>query len=241
MQALLLSRQGNKFGYIVPDMKPGDIVKETREARGLSQRDLGKAVGISQVAIKKIESGDTVKSKHLAKVAEVLELELSSLDPSLRAKPAAVKHLSTKSVSAKDEPHAHFRNPHDMFLWNQGDGYRIDEPELTTDEEIRKFLAPYISGVAENKYEIWFINSDVMEKGPCKAGSYLVVEMGAEPNPRDVVLAVTNKKVPIFRNWVGRILVPAPKIPSTLPALFEGRDATVLGVVRACYPPPGAT
>lgn len=223
-------------------MKPGSIVKERREARGLSQRDLGDAVGISQVAIKKIESGDTAKSKHLAKIAEVLELELSSLDSSLRAKTAAVKRFPAKSVSAKDEPHAPFRNPDDMFLWNQGDGYRIDEPERATDEEIRAFLAPYITGPAKNKYEVWFINSDVLEKGPCKAGSYLVVEIGREPNPREVVLAITNsKKLPIFRYWVGRILVPAPMIPSKLPTLVEGRDATVLGVVVAWYPPPGAT
>lgn len=64
-------------------MEPGDIIRTRREELGWSQHDLGKRVGVSQVAIKKIEAGTTQKSKFLPKVAEVLGLSLSDLDRSL--------------------------------------------------------------------------------------------------------------------------------------------------------------
>lgn len=71
----------------MPGMQPGEIIKEAREKRGWSQRDLGNRVGVSQVAIKKIEAGDTVQSKFLPRIAQVLELDLAQLDPGLTANP----------------------------------------------------------------------------------------------------------------------------------------------------------
>ena len=68
-------------------MEPREIIKEARENRNWSQKDLADRTGVSQVAIMKIESGATVQSKFLPKIAQVLELDLSLLDPSL--KPAA--------------------------------------------------------------------------------------------------------------------------------------------------------
>lgn len=64
-------------------MKPGEIIRTKREKLGWSQQELGKRVGVSQVAIKKMEAGTTQKSKFFPKVAEVLGLSLSALDSSL--------------------------------------------------------------------------------------------------------------------------------------------------------------
>lgn len=68
-------------------MEPGIIIKTERLKRNWSQAELGKRVGISQVAIRKIEKGPgpggTDKSKHLAKIAQELEIPLSKLDASL--------------------------------------------------------------------------------------------------------------------------------------------------------------
>lgn len=64
-------------------MEPGEVIRLRREELGWSQQELGKRVGVSQVAIKKIEAGTTQKSKFLPKVAEVLGLNLSDLDKSL--------------------------------------------------------------------------------------------------------------------------------------------------------------
>lgn len=63
-------------------MEPGEKIKQARELRGWSQKDLADRVGVSQVAIKKIESSQTRQSKFLPKIARVLELDLAEIDPS---------------------------------------------------------------------------------------------------------------------------------------------------------------
>lgn len=64
-------------------MEPGEIIREAREKRDWSQKVLADRVGISQPAIRKIEAGDTQQSKFLAKIAQVLELDLATLDSGL--------------------------------------------------------------------------------------------------------------------------------------------------------------
>jgi transcriptional regulator with XRE-family HTH domain len=64
-------------------MEPGEIIRRRREELGWSQAQLGNRVGISQPAIKKIESGDSRHSKFLPKVAQVLSIPLGDLDASL--------------------------------------------------------------------------------------------------------------------------------------------------------------
>lgn len=85
MQELLLSRRCHNLGSNLPGMEktPGTIIREAREKRGWSQNTLGKHVGISQPAIKKIEDDDTTHSKFLPKIAQVLDLDLALLDLSL--------------------------------------------------------------------------------------------------------------------------------------------------------------
>lgn len=69
-------------------MEPGQIIREAREKRRLSQKDLADLIGISQPAVKKIEAGETAQSKFLPKIAQVLELDLSLLDSALAPQPA---------------------------------------------------------------------------------------------------------------------------------------------------------
>ena len=64
-------------------MEPGEKIKQARELKGWSQSDLARRVGISQPGIAKIEDGQSVKSKFLAKIAQLLELDLATLDSSL--------------------------------------------------------------------------------------------------------------------------------------------------------------
>lgn len=64
-------------------MESGEIIRRRREELGWSQAQLGNRVGISQPAIKKIESGDSRHSKFLPKIAQVLQLALSDLDATL--------------------------------------------------------------------------------------------------------------------------------------------------------------
>lgn len=81
----MLSRQPITGVIIVRDMEPGGIIKDARERRGWSQKELGDRVGISQPAIKKIEDGNTTQSKFLPKIAQLLELDLAELDASLNS------------------------------------------------------------------------------------------------------------------------------------------------------------
>lgn len=61
-------------------MEPGELIREARQARKWSQADLGRRVGISQPAIKKIEDGQTLHSKFLPRIAKELSLDIASLD-----------------------------------------------------------------------------------------------------------------------------------------------------------------
>jgi transcriptional regulator with XRE-family HTH domain len=65
-------------------MEPGEIIREAREKRGWSQKDLADRAGVSQVAIAKIESGATMHSKFLPRIAQILALDLADLDHTLQ-------------------------------------------------------------------------------------------------------------------------------------------------------------
>lgn len=80
-------------------MESGKLIRSERVGKGWSQAELGKRVGVSQVAIKKIEAGRTIKSKHLPKIAELLSIPLSKLDPSL-----SQHGLGTANHSDNDTP-----------------------------------------------------------------------------------------------------------------------------------------
>jgi phage repressor protein C with HTH and peptisase S24 domain len=70
--------------YNVGIMEPREIIRDARERHNWSQKDLADRAGVSQVAIVKIESGATVQSKFLPKIAQLLGLDLAELDPSLK-------------------------------------------------------------------------------------------------------------------------------------------------------------
>jgi HTH-type transcriptional regulator/antitoxin HipB len=57
--------------------KVGDLIRETRKAKGLTQRELGELLGIGDPTVNKYESGKqnpTVET--LEKIAEVLKVKL---------------------------------------------------------------------------------------------------------------------------------------------------------------------
>jgi len=81
-------------------MEPGILIQNERVKRGWSQADLAKRLGISQPAVKKIESGETKKSKHLPKIGQVLGIPLEQLDPALsRDGQGNVNQLSSNGSS----------------------------------------------------------------------------------------------------------------------------------------------
>src|ERR1043166_2488144 len=81
----MLSRHPITDVIIPSGMEPGEIIKEAREKRNWSQKELGDRVGISQPGIKKIEDGVTTQSKFMPRIAQVLELDLAQLDSTLHS------------------------------------------------------------------------------------------------------------------------------------------------------------
>ena len=73
----------HNHGSILPTMESGDRIKSTRLELGWSQKRLAGEVGCSQPAIKKIERGETLRSRLLPKIARVLNIKLSDLDPDI--------------------------------------------------------------------------------------------------------------------------------------------------------------
>lgn len=55
-------------------MNVAEVIQRYRDARGLSQGDLGKLVGCTQQNIRKIESGTTKRSSYIGRILDVLEV-----------------------------------------------------------------------------------------------------------------------------------------------------------------------
>jgi transcriptional regulator with XRE-family HTH domain len=55
-------------------------IKEIRKLRGLSQRELGKRIGVSSGYVSRMERGDlTPRKKKCDRIAEVLEVDVRAL------------------------------------------------------------------------------------------------------------------------------------------------------------------
>lgn len=55
-------------------------IKEIRKLRGMSQRQLGKAIGVSSGYVSRMERGDLVpRKKKCDRIAEVLEVDVRAL------------------------------------------------------------------------------------------------------------------------------------------------------------------
>ena len=75
-------------------MEIGQIIKEARKAKGLTQEELGKRVGVQKSAIAKYENGKVVNIKRstLQKLADALDLRGSDLIIETNPKEAAELH-----------------------------------------------------------------------------------------------------------------------------------------------------
>lgn len=65
-------------------MEIHELIRAERQKRGLSQARLAELVGITQPAIKKIEAGQTLKSRYLSEIAKALAIDIEAikvLDP----------------------------------------------------------------------------------------------------------------------------------------------------------------
>ena len=83
-------------------MEVGSLIKEARLAKGLTQEELGKLVGVQKSAIAKYESGRVVNIKRstLQKLAEALDLRGSDLI--IQSNPKEAAELSARVLMDSD-------------------------------------------------------------------------------------------------------------------------------------------
>ena len=83
-------------------MEVGDLIKEARLAKGLTQEELGKLVGVQKSAIAKYESGRVVNIKRstLRKLATALNLKGSDLI--IQSNPKEAAELSARVLTDSD-------------------------------------------------------------------------------------------------------------------------------------------
>lgn len=62
---------------------PGERIRQAREAKGLSQTDLARRVGVKQPSIQNIENGRTKDPRKLMEIAAVLDIPLAELRPTM--------------------------------------------------------------------------------------------------------------------------------------------------------------
>jgi len=76
----------------------GDVVRKLREAKGLTQTQLGqRAAGLNKDTIRRIEQGESMRQDTLARIAAALDRSLPELYGYLPADPAAAPETPLRS------------------------------------------------------------------------------------------------------------------------------------------------
>lgn len=70
-------------------MQIGEKVRTARRAKGMTQAELAKKVGVAQATVDKIERGISARSRHLPDIAAALGIPLSEVDKDATAAPRA--------------------------------------------------------------------------------------------------------------------------------------------------------
>lgn len=91
------------------------MIQTERVRRGWSQEDLAKLAGVSQPAIKKIESGETKKSRFLPKIAQVLDIPLAKLDQSLKVQSTRLQPDDTNQINSRTNSGLHIYPATDLL------------------------------------------------------------------------------------------------------------------------------
>lgn len=183
-------------------MELGDLVRKHRERLGLSQAELGRAVGVSQATIDKIESGRTTLSRFLPRIAARLGIPQRELAPFTGAQPPppeedysgrerAYLHVPEEPMFASGPPpdEGDVRRRQDMAR-RQGDALRSRDfnakPGLTAAETAE--LPVYIAGI--DAFPIDWVRRPPPLANVHGAYGLLVKDTVMEPEfwPGDVVL-----------------------------------------------------
>jgi len=185
----------------------------------------------------KTSSASVVKDIVAILGVDIFKGDMPTLDIKRRpdTRSAARKKVSSGETIVHDNPTNMESGPMDGDDDPAGDGYLVDVKLATGG--LKEFFDDNMKRRGKHRFQAWRLTTDLLDRGPCKPGSYLVVELGKGPKPQEPVLAITKDKVYIFRLWIGGRLITGSRTPTETPTLVEGKDAKVLGVVTACFSP----
>lgn len=118
----------------------GEEIRRAREAKGWSQADLARAIGVSQPAIQKIERGDVIKSKYLPDIAKSL-----GLDAGRKLLVPLVGYVGASSVAC-------------FFDEGQGPFDLVEAPESATDMTVAVEVRGDSLGSVFNGWRVFYDN-----------------------------------------------------------------------------------
>lgn len=110
----------NNLGDIFKPMELHEKIKAERLKRGMSQADVGKLVGISQPAVKKIEAGTTVRSRYAEEIAR--KLGIWALVPLTHEDGNMTPENDEGRQSGQRKPEPEFFGPRDLPVFSAVEG-----------------------------------------------------------------------------------------------------------------------
>lgn len=163
----------------------GNLVKERREALGLSQEDLAAAANTSQGTIDKIENNRSLRSRFLPAVFTALGLPLDLLSQN---SPAEI-HFKKQAASQANQPilsKAELVKDNDLPIFASARGGLIEDSMIVTSEPIDHVKRPSPLSSVRGAYGVYVIGdsmSPVYEQG-----DLLLVNPHVPPRPGDDVI-----------------------------------------------------
>lgn len=186
-----------------------DRIRELRKHFGLTQQELANKLGVPRGRVSNWEGGGGMGKASVQRLREVFGVTRGWL------------FEGEGSLPANQDKRA------DMVMFSgSGDGHLVDASAATG--KIAEFFRTHMGPTCE----AWQITTDLLDATAAKPGAYVVIEVGREPEPRAVVLALVREgpgmPVPVFRVWVGGKLITASATPSDAPVIVVDNDRVTL-------------
>lgn len=163
----------------------GTIVKERREALGMSQEDLAAAANTSQGTIDKIENNRSLRSRFLPAVFNALNLPLDMLAKST-ASEVQFKSLAANQATQPIISKTELVGDADLPIFASARGGLIEDSMIITSEPIDHVKRPSPLATVRGAYGVYVIGdsmSPVYEQG-----DLILVNPHLPPRPGDDVI-----------------------------------------------------
>ncbi|PHS25507.1 MAG: hypothetical protein COA84_07700 [Robiginitomaculum sp.] len=199
-------------------MDESNRIREWRERRGLSQRQLAERIGTNQQAVHRLESGE-------------LELRPSHLKVYARALGVRAIDILPKDIAYEDAsnlPAAGFLDD-EAYKW---------EPQKTGINGEKYSVAVDALLAGDPNRSAWTLNTAALEGEAMRQGDILILDMAKDAVAGDIICAQIysgGDAQTVFRIYQPPFLLSATNIKSLRdPILIDNHRVKVVGVVTEC-------